>query len=305
MKALLRALPFSLALVIPACGDDNNGTPDLPDISVSPLDLPQVEATPDVEQETAEEVAEEVTEETANEVTEETANEVTEETTEETSVPACVPTEPTCQDEQIQGLGFSDEASGGAITAESATEGVFVTHIDATAGGLNGTKGYTYAKFTANGLEKVDISDEESLESTEWDIAARRFVLRLNSGVSGPSCVLGGRTGPATEFDALDAVPANITFRVEQYFEAESCEFVPDTSGIGAAQTVLSSYWTYPGCVKMTGNVYVVQLADGRHVKLQVLSYYTPAVQEGCDEREELTTPSGSANFRIKWAFID
>ncbi len=299
MKALLRALPI-LALVIPACGDDDNGngTPaTTPDISVAPLDLPQVEETaPEVEQEVAPETVD-----AASEATEEVAEEVAE----ETSVPACVPTEPACQDEQIQGLAFSDEASGGDITEEGTTPGVFITHVDATAGGFNGTGGYTYARFTPNGLEKVDISDEESLESTEWDIALRRFVLRLNSGVSGPSCVLGGRTGPATEFDALDAVPSTITFRVEQYFEGESCEFVPDTSGIGAAQTLLSSFWTYPGCVKMTGNVYVVQLADGRHVKLQVLSYYTPEVQEGCDEREELTMPSGSGNYRIKWAFID
>ncbi len=108
-----------------------------------------------------------------------------------------------------------------------------------------------------------------------------------------------------TEFDALTAVPQKLTLRKEQYFSADGCEYVPDTSGIGSPQTVLSSFWSYPGCVAMSGNIYVLALADGRHVKLQVLSYYTPSVQDICDETGAAPTPNGSGNLRIKWAFID
>ena len=80
---------------------------------------------------------------------------------------------------------------------------------------------------------------------------------------------------------------------------------VPDTSGIGAPQTVLSSFWSYPGCVAMTGNVYVIALASGRHVKLQVASYYSPESQQACDEQGMATDPSTAANLRIRWAFVD
>jgi hypothetical protein len=102
-------------------------------------------------------------------------------------------------------------------------------------------------------------------------------------------------------------VPDNVQFYAEQYFTADSCDIVPDTSGLpGAPQTVLSSFWKYPGCVQMTGNVYVVQLADGKHVKLQVLSYYEPELQATCDQSGSVPmSNNGAANIRVRWAPLD
>lgn len=302
MKRFLRALPIGLALLAPAaCDDDKAGTADVA-VETSP------DTTPDAVEETGPDATPDAVEETSPEVTPDTTEPDTSVDTtpdSDTSAPACVETEPLCTDEQIRDLALSDEATGGDIEEEGTTPGVFISHIDATAGGVNGDKGYTYARFTETGLQMVDISDEESLESSDWDIAARRFVLRLNSGVSGPSCVTGGRTATNTKFDELTALPESVTLRKEQYYTADGCEYVPDTSGIGSPQTVLSSFWSYPGCVAMTDNVYVLALADGRHVKLQVLSYYTPAVQVTCNDTGAAPTPSGSGNIRIKWAFID
>ena len=296
----LSATVFSAMLVLAACGDDDDGA-----VTDTLTDTAPGDTGGDAAEETTPDTAPDVTEDTAD--TADTAPDAAPDTTPaETTGEACVPGgEPPCSDEQIATLQLSKIASGGAITEEGTEPGVFLTHIDATAGGFGGTLGYTYARFTDEGLEAVDLSDEDALDSTEWDIAARRFVLRLNSGVSGPSCVTGGRTGPATEFNALTEVPEGITLHKEQYFTEDKCEYVADTSGIGSPQTVLSSYWTYPGCVAMTGNVYVIELADGRHLKLQVLSYYTPEVQTECDETGTASTPSGSGNFRIQWAFLD
>lgn len=293
MRHLSRCiLPFALAIAPAACGDDGDNS--------SGTDA-AAETTP----ETVEETSPEVVEETAEPDTAEPDAADTVEPEAEVAEHVCVPTDPPCSDEQIALLELSDDASGGPIAEESDEPGVFISHIDATAGGFNGNLGYTYARFTDEGLLPVDLSDEDALESTEWDIAARRFILRLNSGVSGPSCVLGGRTVPGTEFDALTEVPAGVILRAEQYFTEEGCEYVPETSGIGSPQTVLSSYWSYPGCVAMTDNIYVVQLASGRHLKLQVLSYYSPSAQETCDETGAAPMPSGSGNVRIKWAFLD
>ncbi len=193
MKRLLRALPVGLALLVPAACDDDKDT--------GVVDA-TVETTSDVAVDSVEETGpEETTAETVAETVEETTADTTEtpDTTDtaDTSEPACVPTEPLCSDEQIRDLALSDEASGGPIAEEGTEAGVFISHVDATAGGFNGTDGYTYARFTETGLVPVDLSDEQSLESTDWDIAARRLSLRLNSGVSGPSCVTGGRTVPA------------------------------------------------------------------------------------------------------------
>lgn len=225
--------------------------------------------------------------------------------TADTAGPTCVAHEPLCQDEQIAELALKTNVSTGKITEEGTTDGEFLTHIDATGGGMNPTMSYVYARFTATGLEAVAISDEEAFESDAWDIAFRRYFIRLNGGVAGPSCVEGARTSPATTFETLTAVPDGLTFRQEQYYTADGCELVPDTSGLPGPQTVLSSFWSYPGCVKMTFNTYVIALADGRHVKFQVKSYYTPSVQDSCNDSGTLTTPSGAGNFRVRWAFLD
>lgn len=209
-----------------------------------------------------------------------------------------------CVDESISQLMLFDDVSSGAITEESAESGTFVHHVDATAGGRAPTESYVYARFTDAGLEKVEIDDESAFESNDWHIALRRFVIRVNGGVSGPGAVTAARTAPDTAFETLDAVPDGLMYREEAYF-TDTCEYVSDGSGIGSPATALASFWTYAGCVAMTGNVYVVALPSGRHVKLQVLSYYSPDVQTTCDESSTISSPSGAGNLRIQWAFLD
>jgi hypothetical protein len=217
-----------------------------------------------------------------------------------------------CVDAQITDLNLFDTPSPDGVTNEPLDEG-FRSVIDATGGVMFGggppvpTQSYVYLRFTESGLEKVELSDEEAFESADWDIAARRFIVRLNSGVSGPSCVQIARTAPDTEFGALTEVPDGLDYRTEEYYSTGDCTIVSDGSGIGAPGTALGSYWTYRGCVEMTGNVYVVELADGRSVKLEVESYYSPDVQEFCDANGRLPedTPSGSGRVQLRWAFLD
>ena len=216
----------------------------------------------------------------------------------------CPATEVPCQDESIQELGLFRAPNAATIT-NTATTGGFLTQIDATAGGATPTRSYVYVRFTEAGLERVDVGDEAAFTSTGWDMAMRRFVVRLNSGVSGPSCVTARRAAPALSFDEIDTLPTTPA-RVEEYMTpAPACALVSDGSGLpGSPGVALQSFWEYPGCVKMTGNVYVVSLADGRHVKLQVLSYYSLANQLLCDTESRVNMPSGSGALRIKWAFL-
>jgi hypothetical protein len=216
---------------------------------------------------------------------------------------ACDPVAPTCIDEQIGALDLFAPVTDGVVTEEGTTSGEFTTLIDATGGGFMPTESFLYARFTPTGLVKVDVGDEAAFDSAEWDIAVRRYVVRINSGVSGPSCVQAGRTAPGTTFESLTAVPEGLMFRTEEYFTA-TCELVPDGSGLGGAATALASFWTYESCVEMTGNVYVIRLASGAHVKLQVLSYYEPAAQETCNTTHMVPMPNGAGNVRIRWAFL-
>lgn len=208
-----------------------------------------------------------------------------------------------CTDSSVSALMLFNKPATGKIREEGSGSD-FVTFIDATGGALNPTQSYVYAKFTSKGLEKLELSDEDAFESTDWDIAFRRYVVRLNSGVSGPGDVKGGRTAPMTKFEDLSAVPESIEFRTEEYFAGDTCEFVSDGSGLEAPATALASFWSYKECVQMTNNVYVVALPKGKHVKLQVLSYYAPENQKTCDATGRVPMPSGAGAMRVKWAFL-
>jgi HmuY protein len=212
-----------------------------------------------------------------------------------------------CTDQSIQQLPLFRPVNNGAI-GNMMSGTVFTSTIDATAGGITPTESYVYAKFSDAGLTAVAVGDEDAFNSLDWDIAFRRYVIRLNSGVSGPSCVTGARTLPGTTFDSFTRGPLDVnllalTFNAEQYFTG-TCDFVPDGSGLGGPGTVLQSYWSYATCLTMTGNVYILQLASGQYVKLQVLDYYTPASQMQCDTLGTLPQPSGGANFTIEWAIL-
>jgi hypothetical protein len=209
-----------------------------------------------------------------------------------------------CIDEQIAQLILFEAPAAGSITEEGTEPGSFSTLIDATAGGLTTTQSFVYARFTDSGLEKLPIGDEAAFASSSWHIAARRYVLRVNSGVGGPGTVRAARTEPGTTFEGLLAVPEGLVYRTEQYY-TESCEFVPDTSGVGAPSTALSSFWSYPGCVKMTNNVFVLALPEQHHVKLQVVSYYPPDNHQRCQDTAMIMVPSGAGALRIRWAFLD
>ena len=208
-----------------------------------------------------------------------------------------------CEDESFIQLGLFQTVSTGSI-AEEGTPGDFLSYIDATGGDIAPTESYVYIRFTEQGLEKLDISDEEAFASVDWDFAMRRFVARLNSGVSGPSCAMAARTAPSTDFDTLTTVPDGLEFRTEEYFTGESCEFIPDGSGFGSPGTALSSFWTYADCLQMTGNIYILALRGGRYAKLRFEAYYPPSRQTECNETGVVSQPSGSGNVRIRWAFI-
>ena len=218
------------------------------------------------------------------------------------------PTEVACADAIILAMNLKTEAAPGLIANEADGTGWRST-IDATAGGFNAPDphAYVYGRFTENGLEKVAISDEQSLDSMDWDIAFRRYIIRINSADSGPSCVTAARTIPgSTTYEALEEVPDGLKYFTDDYFTDDSCELKPDGSGLpDSPATALSSYWVYPTmCVAMTGNVFVVALKDGRRLKLIVDAYYkTLAGQEQCNNTGSSGGTPG-AWMQMRWAFL-
>lgn len=215
----------------------------------------------------------------------------------------CAATAVRCTDQQVMQLRLFETVNPAPITEEGNEGGVFRSLVDARAGGAMATQSFVYARFTESGLQKVDLSDEAAFGSMDWDIAIRRYVVRINSGVGGPSCVTAARTAPGTDFAALTRAPGGAEYRTEGYF-TDRCELVSVGSGVGAPGTALSSFWSYRSCVEMSGNVFVVRLRDGRAVKVQVSSYYDPAAQETCNATGMVPTPNGAGNIRLRWSFL-
>lgn len=220
----------------------------------------------------------------------------------DTAATACEATVVPCTDSQIPDMSLLKKASKRIVENEPDGAG-FLSHVDATGGGMTPTESYVYARFTDTGLERVDIGDEAAFDKPTWDIAFRRYVIRLDSGVSGPSCVVGAALPAGTDYDSVTAAPAKLALESEAYY-TKKCQLVPDGSGLNGPGTVLSGFWTYANCVQMSGAVYIVQLADGRQIKLTVTSFYPAAAQAKCDETGAAPPGTAGGQIRFRWAFL-
>ncbi len=208
-----------------------------------------------------------------------------------------------CEDAAILDLSLQDDAvSDGAVsTTEDGTD--FVSVVDASAGGYNAASSnpWVYVKFTPDGLEKVELDDESALESMDWDLSLRRFILRLNGGSTGASCV-GSASFLESTYADLTEVPEGLAY-VQDDFYTEDCTIINDSSGLpGSPQVALAPWWTYDGCVQTTEVPHLIQLADGSVVKLVVEAYYESG-QEACNNGTG--SGDGSAVYTLRWTYMD
>lgn len=212
------------------------------------------------------------------------------------------PRELTCQDELVQRLGLhGDKVSEGEVTTEDRGN-YFVTTVDATAGGFgqSADNPWVYVRFTDSGAERLDIDDETALTDMRWHIAAKRFLLRLNGGSSGPSCV-GAVPFLERSFEELTEVPDGLSPRQDDFL-LEDCTIVNDSSGLpDSPQLALSPWWSYPGCVATSEVPFLLELEDGRYIRLVVDAYYGQD-QDVCNTQSE--PGSMGANFTWRWSFV-
>jgi len=203
-----------------------------------------------------------------------------------------------CMNTAILDVDLMQNVSTGAVNT-TAVDGGFESTIDATGGGITPTESYVYVKFTPTGLQVVAEDDVTALSTTDWDLGFRRYIIRMNGGSSGPSCV--GAVTMGKNYDAVTMAPAGAGYDSDDYLIAPACTLNMDM--LGGPLTVLSTYWSYNNCLVMTGNVYVLQLADGSHVKMVVEGYYSPlSAQATCNTTGNMA--GNPANYTIKWAFL-
>jgi hypothetical protein len=213
------------------------------------------------------------------------------------------PRELACLDELILDLALHDDkiSNGQVITNAAGSE--WLTVVDATAGGFGQEQNnpWVYVRFEEEGAVRVDIDDETALESMNWHVAARRFVIRTNGGNSGPACVKAAAV-PHMGYVAINEVPDDVTF-TEDDFYTEACAMIDDDSGLpGSPRTALGNWWLYEGCVKTTLIPFLIQLDGERVIKLLVESYY----EEGQQECNSTSVPGTNGGvFTWRWRFLD
>ncbi len=105
--------------------------------------------------------------------------------------------------------------------------------------------------------------------TTKWDLAFAGTTIRVNNATSGPGA--GGAFVYAGTFDALTAVPADSTFKIDNHPTGYAI-----TRGSGRA------WYTYDGAnnllTPIPGRVLVIRTASGKYAKVEILNYYKGGV---------------------------
>ncbi len=212
------------------------------------------------------------------------------------------PTDMTCVDALILDLSLHDDKVSDGDVTTTVDGDDFVTVVDASAGGYSAAASnpWVYVRFTPEGAERVEIDDETALESMQWHMGLRRFIVRLNGGTSGPSCV-GAATLAESEYADLTGVPDGLGFRMDDYY-TDDCTIINDSSGLpGSPQVVLGQWWSYSGCVETSMKPHLVQLDDGHVIRLRIETYY------GRDQDVCNATGAGgedSGIITMRWQYV-
>ena len=210
-----------------------------------------------------------------------------------------------CIDEMILDLSLHDDMTSDGDVDTTTDGDDFVTTVDASAHGMNeaANNPWVYIRFDEDGATKLDIDDETALETLDWHIAARRFILRLNGGDNSPSCVA---ASPFMEMEYADLTeePSGTNYYEDAYYTAD-CTIINDSSGLeGSPQVALAPWWSYQDCVRTTMVPFIIRLEDGRLVKLVVEAYYESG-QEDCNDGGGMGSGTGSGMYTWRWRFLD
>lgn len=180
--------------------------------------------------------------------------------------------------------------AAGAITVmpDPGTPDTFLAEVDGTAGGSSGYSKNPFVYLDLIGGKKVAITDVQAVQSGDWDIAFKRWQIKLNGGDSGPGGVGAARVDGKTLAEVTTA-PAG-PYGQDSYFDAKCVVELDDINGL---KTVLSDWYEYDGVtMQLTPKkeVIVLNRRDKKgHIKVQLTGYYKGMA---------------GGNFRLSWSLL-
>ncbi len=168
-----------------------------------------------------------------------------------------------------------NQISTGAVTiaAQPGDPGTLTAQVDATAGGAANFGKNPFVYLDLLGGKKVEITDVQAIASGDWDIAFKRWQIKLNGGDSGPGGV-GAVLVPDKTLAEVATAPAG-PYVTDSYFDAKCMVQLDSIDGL---LTVLSDWYEYDGVtMQLTPKKQVIVLnrRDGKgHIKVQLTGYY-------------------------------
>jgi hypothetical protein len=187
-----------------------------------------------------------------------------------------------------------DKVSTGDVDILEQLPSSTVILVNASAGGFNQAAANPYVYLKLSDTTKLDITDPAAFESSEWDIALKRDVIRSNSGDSGPGQGGAFRVSGKT-FDQVTSSDAG-SFDKDDFLD-DACNAVVDATG--KPLTAFSDWYDYNEAtmyVTPKALVWIVQASNGSSFyKLEVLDYY--ALADG-------GTGTAGAYYRIRVAAL-
>lgn len=133
--------------------------------------------------------------------------------------------------------------------------------------------------FVYYNLAKGEIVSAENAKTAKWDIAFSKTTIAVNGGTSGPGA--GGAIVLEQPFDKVSEASKG-EFKVD----GEGGYAIPGGSG--------NSWYNYDmrvhAIVPIAGRTLLIKTADGKLVKLQIISYYKGAPEEVPTEESSFFT---------------
>lgn len=156
------------------------------------------------------------------------------------------------------------------VKVVSEAGGVTTIYVDGSAGGFDQARRNPRVYITLAGT-RVDVTDKDAPNSTEWDLALKRQVIFTNSGDAGVGKGGGGIVNK--DFDAITAADADKA-KPEAFFDAD-CNAQKDE--ISDPQTSFTGWYDYDQTTMKasakSGVAFVVKSAAGELYKVGIISY--------------------------------
>lgn len=187
-----------------------------------------------------------------------------------------------------------DKVSTGTVEVLEDLPSSTVILVNASAGGFAQAAANPYVYVKLSDTSRVDLADPAAFDSSEWDLALKRDVIRSNSADSGPGQGGAARISGKT-FDTVTLADAT-SFQVDEFLD-DQCNAATDATG--KPITAFTDWYNYDESsmyVTPKALIWVVKAANGTSFyKLEILDYY--ALADG-------GTGTAGAFYRIRIATL-